>query len=36
MCCVLPAFLLVECGLSMISVLVSGEISYHFRGSTLV
>lgn len=36
MCCVLPAFLRVECGLPMISVFVSGEISFHFRGSTLV
>ena len=36
MCCVLPAFLRAECGLPMISVLVSGEILFHFRGSTLV
>ena len=36
MCCVLPAFLRAECGLPMVSVLVSGEISYQFRGSTLV
>ena len=36
MCCVLPAFLRVECGLSVVSVLVRGEISFHFRGSTLV
>lgn len=36
MCCVLPAFLRVECDLPMISVFVSGEISFHFRGSTLV
>lgn len=36
MCCVLPAFLRVECGLSVVSVLVRGEISFHFRGSPLV
>lgn len=36
MCCVLPAFLRVECALPVVSVLVRGEISFHFRGSTLV
>ena len=36
MCCVLPAFLRVECDLPTISVLVNGEISFHFRSSTLV
>lgn len=36
MCCVLPAFLRVECGLPTISVFVRGEISSLFRGSTLV
>jgi len=36
MCCVLPAFLRVECGLPVVSVSVRGEISFHFRGSTLV
>ena len=36
MCCVLPAFLRVGCGLPVVSVFVRGEISSLFRGSTLV
>lgn len=36
MCCVLPAFSRAECGLPMISALVSGEILFRFRGFTLV
>ena len=36
MCCVLPAFLRVECGLPVVSVFVRGEILFRFRGFTLV
>lgn len=34
--CMLPAFLRAECGLPVVSVFVSSEILFPFRGSTLV